>query len=185
MTTTPVRRGNGHNSRVAAVCAQADPELWAVDAGRYDERAIAICASCPVRIPCRDEHLAHRSVGVIGGGWVFFTGTGTGPRPFPGDDPKLANGRPVCARKAIDPVVGANFIAAGRAYLASNTDPGGLIARFGLSLTSIRQAASIVRFSPRATVDAVARGEMAIQAAITELRMSGAARQSSRRAVAS
>src|SRR5688572_17022538 len=178
MTIAPLARPTSHhNWRLSAVCAQADPEQWTVDAGNYSADAINICGSCPVRIPCRDAHLAVRSVGVVGGGWVFFTGTSAQPRPYPGDDPQLANNRPTGVRKAIDPAVGANFINAGRAFLADSSDYEGLTQRFNLSLNSLRQAASIVRYAPRATVEAVACGEMSISDAIAELRISGAARQ--------
>lgn len=53
----------------AALCAQADPELWFCDSrtGVGDYQAIAICKECPVIEPCLAEGMNHEFG--IWGGW--------------------------------------------------------------------------------------------------------------------
>jgi len=165
------------NWRREALCAQADPDLWVIPTGtggRPVKKAIEICGRCPVRIPCRDEHLALPTVGVVAGGWAFYSGTGSPPRPYPGDE-GLARGRRGPARR-VDVVRAARYVAAGRAVVAgASVDEVGEL--YGLSRTTVWQAASIVQHLPADTVQAVERGEITITEATRELRRSGAARQ--------
>jgi WhiB family redox-sensing transcriptional regulator len=51
-----------------ALCAQADPEAWFPDKGESTRLAKAICAGCPVRVPCLAYALDHNErFGVWGG----------------------------------------------------------------------------------------------------------------------
>jgi len=56
----------GTGWRLAGACATADPDLF-IDA-RREAAAVAVCATCPVRRPCREFGLASGSeFGVWGG----------------------------------------------------------------------------------------------------------------------
>jgi WhiB family redox-sensing transcriptional regulator len=51
----------------AGVCAQVDPELFFPELGQPATAALAICASCPVRVTCLDVFGDLVPDGVIGG----------------------------------------------------------------------------------------------------------------------
>jgi hypothetical protein len=64
-----------------AACAGHDPEWWSDDLmGR--SRAVAICATCPVRVRCLEEAIEHADIGVVRGG-VLLTRSRHGPTRIP------------------------------------------------------------------------------------------------------
>lgn len=48
----------GHDWELEAVCRTTDPEVFFPTAGESPERALAICWSCPVRVPCLEAAMA-------------------------------------------------------------------------------------------------------------------------------
>jgi WhiB family redox-sensing transcriptional regulator len=54
--------------RDAALCAQADPDLWFPPKGRVAREAKRICLGCPVRRQCLEEALALGETDGIWGG---------------------------------------------------------------------------------------------------------------------
>ena len=50
-----------------ALCAQTDPECYFPEKGGDPRDAIAVCAQCPVRVPCAIWALTHHEAGVWGG----------------------------------------------------------------------------------------------------------------------
>ncbi len=51
-----------------AACSGVDPDLWFPERGTSQGRARQICATCPARVPCLEEALAHEPrYGIWGG----------------------------------------------------------------------------------------------------------------------
>lgn len=179
--------------RARAACARpgTDPAWWdsapggdSGNPGRHNRIAVDTCHTCPVRVDCRDDALAYidrgnRLVATIVGGWRFDTHGR--PRPHP-DDWDLAEARAELRRQELPPRGGAkpqpdrarNYLAAGRAVLGGE-DPEVVAARHGLATSTIRQAASLVRFAPPGLLDQVEAGQKTTYQAVLWLRTSGRA----------
>lgn len=52
----------------SAVCTSVDPDLWYPDHGESGSAAKAICATCPVKIPCLEYALSREERWGIWGG---------------------------------------------------------------------------------------------------------------------
>jgi WhiB family redox-sensing transcriptional regulator len=74
MTTAPTTASRWTEH---ALCAQADPDAWFPEKGRYDLATIAIriCKSCPVRTQCLDYALSGADTwrGITTGIWGATT----------------------------------------------------------------------------------------------------------------
>lgn len=178
--------------RRLAACAMpsTDPEWWIVKAGsasRDNITALQICRTrCPVREQCRDDYLdfyrrsGGRVSGVIAGGWKW-TEKG-GPRP-PADElhlmpqlPTSTDPRSFHGRYIGNVDRARRFLGAGRSLLAG--EPIEVIhRRTDMALSSIRQAASLVKHLTDAEITEIESGELTVSKAVERLRRSGRAKK--------
>lgn len=179
--------GGGQDWRIRAACVGMDPEAFHPGDGALsaaNRQALAACRDCPVRLRCRDWHLAVRPtpLSTIAGGWRW---TGTGEvRPFRGEGhlvpsrderppakpPKSGpSGRPTASAET-----GTRFITCGR-ELAECGDAGLVAARHKVSTTLVFCARAVIREAPE-LVDDVAAGRLAIGTAVRVMQQRRAAR---------
>jgi hypothetical protein len=183
--------GDDGSWRARAACSTTDVDpIWWIGSkgGRYgtsrdNQRALAICNTCPVRAECRDDTLRYQAAGnrtlaVIVGGWRWDHDGKPTPHP---DDEHLVPARRASTNRFVPASAGggARIVQAGRDYIAGRPVDE-IAAETGLATSTIRQAASLVRHADEALLADVTAGKIGTNKALSQARAGARARRSAR-----